>query len=35
MAAIRAGMLRTSWHLYNTEAEVDLLLELLASRQKR
>jgi selenocysteine lyase/cysteine desulfurase len=35
MAAVRAGMLRTSWHVYNTEAEVDLLLELLASGQKR
>ena len=30
MAATRAGLLRTSWHLYNTEAEVDLVLEALS-----
>jgi selenocysteine lyase/cysteine desulfurase len=29
MAAARAGLLRTSWHVYNTEAEVRELLELL------
>jgi selenocysteine lyase/cysteine desulfurase len=30
MAAARAGLLRTSWHVYNTDADVDELLELLA-----
>ena len=30
MAAARAGLLRTSWHVYNTEDDVDELLELLA-----
>jgi selenocysteine lyase/cysteine desulfurase len=30
MAAQRAGRLRTSWHLYNTEADVDRTLEVLA-----
>ena len=30
MAAVRAGRLRTSWHLYNTEDEVELLLGRLA-----
>jgi selenocysteine lyase/cysteine desulfurase len=29
MAAARAGLLRTSWHLYNTEDDVDAVLELL------
>jgi selenocysteine lyase/cysteine desulfurase len=29
MAAARAGLLRTSWHVYNTDADVDELLELL------
>jgi selenocysteine lyase/cysteine desulfurase len=29
MAAARAGLLRTSWHIYNTDADVDELLELL------
>lgn len=29
MAAARAGLLRTSWHLYNTDDDVDELLELL------
>jgi selenocysteine lyase/cysteine desulfurase len=29
MAAARAGLLRTSWHVYNTEDDVDELLELL------
>ena len=26
MAAARAGLLRTSWHVYNTDADVDELL---------
>lgn len=30
MAAARAGLLRTSWHLYNTDEDVDELLTLLA-----
>ena len=30
MAAARAGMLRTSWHVYNTDEDVDELLALLA-----
>ena len=29
MAAARAGLLRTSWHAYNTDADVDELLALL------
>ncbi|HEY1277516.1 MAG TPA: aminotransferase class V-fold PLP-dependent enzyme [Thermoleophilaceae bacterium] len=29
MAAARAGLLRTSWHLYNTEEDVDRVLDLL------
>jgi selenocysteine lyase/cysteine desulfurase len=29
MAAARAGLLRTSWHVYNTEEDVDELLSLL------
>jgi selenocysteine lyase/cysteine desulfurase len=29
MAAARAGLLRTSWHVYNTDADVDDLLALL------
>ena len=29
MAAARAGLLRTSWHVYNTDADVDELLDLL------
>ena len=29
MAAARAGLLRTSWHVYNTEDDVDELLRLL------
>lgn len=29
-AAVRGGRLRTSWHLYNTEADVDRTLEALA-----
>jgi len=31
MAAARAGMLRTSWHVYNTDHDVDELLALLNS----
>ncbi|HMJ95052.1 MAG TPA: aminotransferase class V-fold PLP-dependent enzyme [Thermoleophilaceae bacterium] len=30
MAAARAGLLRTSWHVYNTDEDVDELLSLLA-----
>jgi selenocysteine lyase/cysteine desulfurase len=29
MAAVRGGRLRTSWHLYNTEADVDVALQAL------
>jgi selenocysteine lyase/cysteine desulfurase len=29
MAAARAGLLRTSWHVYNTDADVDEVLALL------
>jgi selenocysteine lyase/cysteine desulfurase len=29
MAAARAGLLRTSWHVYNTDEDVDELLGLL------
>jgi selenocysteine lyase/cysteine desulfurase len=32
MAAARAGRLRTSWHVYNTEADVDAALEVLGAR---
>jgi selenocysteine lyase/cysteine desulfurase len=32
MAAARAGLLRTSWHVYNTDDDVDELLELLRVR---
>src|ERR671925_398545 len=38
MTATRAGMLRTSWHLYNTEEDVERVLELLspvAARRSR
>jgi selenocysteine lyase/cysteine desulfurase len=31
MAAARAGLLRTSWHVYNTDDDVDELLALLGS----
>ena len=31
MAAARAGRLRTSWHLYNTEDDVEAVLDLLRS----
>ena len=30
MAATRGGRLRTSWHVYNTDADVDRVLEALA-----
>jgi selenocysteine lyase/cysteine desulfurase len=30
MAATRAGLLRTSWHLYNTEDDVERVLEILS-----
>jgi selenocysteine lyase/cysteine desulfurase len=29
VAAVRAGMVRASWHVYNTEADVDRVLELM------
>ena len=29
MAAMRAGRLRTSWHVYNTEDDVERVLELM------
>jgi selenocysteine lyase/cysteine desulfurase len=29
MAATRGGRLRTSWHVYNTEEDVDRVLDLL------
>jgi selenocysteine lyase/cysteine desulfurase len=29
MAAVRGGRLRTAWHLYNTEADVDAALAAL------
>jgi selenocysteine lyase/cysteine desulfurase len=38
MAAARAGLLRTSWHLYNTEEDVERVLEALspvAARRSR
>ncbi|MBV8988364.1 MAG: hypothetical protein JO372_07360 [Solirubrobacterales bacterium] len=28
VAAVRGGLLRTSWHLYNTERDVDRVLEV-------
>jgi selenocysteine lyase/cysteine desulfurase len=31
VAAMRGGRLRTSWHVYNTEADVDRVLEALAA----
>jgi selenocysteine lyase/cysteine desulfurase len=30
VAAVRGGLLRTSWHLYNTEKDVDKVLEVVA-----
>ena len=32
MAAARAGLLRTSWHVYNTDDDVAELLEVLGRR---
>ncbi len=32
VAALRGGMLRTSWHVYNTEADVDRVLDVVTSR---
>jgi selenocysteine lyase/cysteine desulfurase len=32
MAAARAGLLRTSWHVYNTDEDVDELVDLLGVR---
>ena len=32
VAAVRAGHMRASWHLYNTEADVDRVLDVLARR---
>jgi selenocysteine lyase/cysteine desulfurase len=29
VAAVRAGSLRTSWHAYNSEADVDRVLDVL------
>jgi selenocysteine lyase/cysteine desulfurase len=29
VAAMRGGRLRTSWHIYNTEDDVDRVLEVL------
>ena len=34
MAAARAGLLRTSWHVYNTDEDVDELLALLTASTK-
>ena len=31
VAAVRGGLLRTSWHLYNDEADVDRVLEIVAA----
>jgi selenocysteine lyase/cysteine desulfurase len=31
VAAMRGGRLRTSWHLYNTERDVDRVLEALGA----
>ena len=30
-AAVRGGRLRTSWHVYNTERDVDLTLDVLSA----
>jgi selenocysteine lyase/cysteine desulfurase len=35
MAAVRAGLMRTSWHLYNTEADVELVLHALSPAAAR
>jgi len=31
VAAVRGGLLRTSWHLYNSERDVDLVLDVLTA----
>jgi selenocysteine lyase/cysteine desulfurase len=31
IAAVRGGLLRTSWHLYNDESDVDRVLEVVGS----
>jgi selenocysteine lyase/cysteine desulfurase len=33
VAAARAGRMRASWHLYNTEADVDRVLDVLTARR--
>ena len=35
IAAVRGGRLRTSWHVYNREADVDRVLEIVAHRRVR
>jgi selenocysteine lyase/cysteine desulfurase len=35
VAALRGGRLRASWHLYNTDADVDAALAALAARPAR
>jgi len=30
-AAVRGGRLRTSWHVYNTESDVDRTLDVLSA----
>lgn len=32
--AVRGGLLRTSWHVYNDEADVDRVLEIVASSER-
>jgi selenocysteine lyase/cysteine desulfurase len=32
IAAVRGGQLRTSWHVYNTEADVDRVLDVVTDR---
>lgn len=32
VAAVRGGLLRTSWHLYNDDADVDRVLEVITAR---
>jgi selenocysteine lyase/cysteine desulfurase len=33
VAAARAGRMRASWHLYNTEADVDRVLDVLTAQR--
>lgn len=35
IAAVRGGLLRTSWHLYNTEADVDRVLDVVTDTRPR